>query len=396
MKNLVKYLLIAFLVIGGLTSLTAQEAEKLFQQGMMKEEAEGNLTEAIEIYTQLAEDDSVDRVIRANALLHIGICYEKLGKKNALSVYEKLIAEFSEQTDIIALARKKLESISGSDIQVQNKGLITQLIKTDADIPLDNMDQSGRYYLYKNNLPGAKELMYFDRITGKNDSITEGNSWKGKNWSDPSNPVWSPDSKRIAYMWKAEGQMEVRITNLDGSNTQTVLKGVNNFDVPTIETFSIDGKYLLGTIDFKVGNEIHQKLVKISLANNNFEELKNFGNLIGKDFKFSPDGKHIIFSRIKENSTNQNIYSISLEDHTIIPIVSQKGDNYSPLWNPDSSSILFLSNTLGTIDLYKIAIKNSKPVGKPINFKRNLGLRAKLIMAADDKSIYYNTNNTSQ
>ena len=393
-----KKTLICLLVLGVLFSfestLMAQQAEKLFQQGMMKEEGEGNLTEAIEIYNKLVDDASVDRVIRANALLHIGICYEKLGKKNALLVYEKLIAEFSDQTDIIALARKKLESISGSDIQVQNKGLVTQHIKTVVDIPPHHMDQSGRYYLYQNMLPGAKELMYFDRITGKTDSITEGNSWKSKNWSNPSNPVWSPDSKRIAYMWKAEGQMEVRITNLDRSNTQTVLKGVNNFDVPTIVTFSIDGKYLLGTIDIKVGNEKYQKLVKISLANNNFEELKNFGNRLGGGFKYSPDGKHIIFSRRKENSTNQNIYSMSLEDHTIIPIVSQNGDNYSPIWNPDGSSILFLSNTLGTIDLYKIAIKNSKPIGKPINIKRNLGMKVKLMMVAHDKSIYYHTNNT--
>ena len=46
MKNLVKYLLISFLIVGSLTSSTAQEAEKVFQQGMMKEEGEGNLTEA--------------------------------------------------------------------------------------------------------------------------------------------------------------------------------------------------------------------------------------------------------------------------------------------------------------------------------------------------------------
>jgi len=395
MKNLVKYLLISFLILGSLTSLIAQDAEKAFQQAMMKEEGEGNLTEAIEIYSKLVDDTSVDREIRANSLLHIGICYEKLGKKNASRVYEKLIAEFSDQSEISSIAREKLKSIIGSDIKVQNKGLLTFHIKNDTVFGAQNIDNSGRYYLFK-DWEESKELMYFDLITGKTDSITEGNAWKSKKWSDPDSPVWSPDSKRVAYMWKAEGQMEVRITNLDRSNAQTIIKGVDEFDVPTAVAFSNDGDYLLGTINVNVGEEKHQKLVIISLANKNFKELINFGNQHAKEFKFSPDGKHIIFSRKKENSRNQNIYTISLEDFSISTIIDQRGNNYKPLWNPDGSSILFLSNNLGTIDLYKIAIKNGKPTGNPISIKRNMGMQVHLMGVAQDKSLYYATANNRQ
>ncbi len=392
MKALLKYLLISILCLGTLTPLTAQDAEKLFQQGMMKEEAEGNLEEAIEIYYTLVNNATVERSIRAKALMQVGICYEKLGKKNASRVYEKLIAEFSDQAEISEMARKKLQFITGSDIKVQYVGLVTHHIKSDKDFKPDNMDNSRRYYIYKNS--DSKELMYFDLITGKTDSITAGNTWKSKNWSNPSGPVWSPDSKRIAYMWNSEGQMEVRITNLDRSNTQTIIKGVNNIDVPSIVAFSNDGKYLLGTIEVNVGEEKHQKLVKISLANKNFAELKNFGNRFGNEFKYSPDGKQIIFSRSRENSVNQNIYSMSLDDLKIIPIISKNGDSYNPVWNPDGSSILFLNNTLGTIDLYKIAVKKGKPEGKPVIVKRNLGMQVELMVVADDKSLYYNTNNS--
>jgi len=393
MKVLVKCLLISILCLGIYTPVYAQQAEKLFQQGMMKEEAEGNLTEAIKIYNKLVDDTSVAREMRANALLHIGICYEKSGKKNASRVYEKLIEEFSDQTEISSLAKKKLKSIMGSDVKVQNKGLLTLHIKNDRVFGAQNIDNSGRYYLFKDWSPGSKELMYFDLVTGKTDSITEGNSWKAKKWSDPDAPVWSPDSKRVAYMWKAEGQKEVRITNLDRSNTQTIIKGVDEFDVPTAVAFSNDGDYLLGTINVNVGEEKHQKLVIISLANKKFKELINFGNQHAKEFKYSPDGKHITFSRRKENSSNQNIYSISLEDLSIIPIIEQRGDNYNPLWNSDGSSILFLSNNLGTIDLYKIAIKNGNPAGNPISIKRNMGMQVHLMGVAQDKSIYYNTGN---
>ena len=393
MKVLVKYLLISILCLGICTSVSAQQAEKLFQQGMMKEEGEGNLTEAIEIYNKLVDDTSVARKMRANALLHIGICYEKLGTKNASRVYEKLITEFSDQTDISSIAREKLKSITGSNLKVQKKGLLTHHIKTIKKFGAEEMDPTGRYYLYMNHSPESKELMYFDLVTGKTDSITEGNSWRSKKWSNPDYPVFSPDSKRVAYMWSAEGQAEVRITNLDRSNTQTIIKGVDEFDVPIAVTFSNDGNHLLGTINVKVGEEKHQKLVIISLANKNYKELINFGNQHAEGFKYSPDGKHIIFSRKKIDSPDQNIYSIALEDLSIIPIIEQKGDNYSPLWNSDGSAIVFLSNTLGTIDLYKIAIKKGKSADNPISIKRNLGLWAELAVVTDDNSIYYGTGN---
>jgi len=130
MKNLIKYLLIAFLIIGGLTSLTAQEAEKLFQQGMMKEEAEGNLEGAIEIYSQLAEDASVGREIRANSLMHVGICYEKLGKNKAQNTYQRLVTEYPDQTAIVAMAQKKLQLLEVNPKNTLSSGLVTQHLKT--------------------------------------------------------------------------------------------------------------------------------------------------------------------------------------------------------------------------------------------------------------------------
>ena len=83
--------------------VTLEEVEK-----MMKEEGEGNLAEAIDIYTALANDDTADRSIRAKALLQMGICYEKLGKENATVAYQRLIREYADQTDLTTIAREKL------------------------------------------------------------------------------------------------------------------------------------------------------------------------------------------------------------------------------------------------------------------------------------------------
>ena len=91
MKKLLICLLIFGYTITQQTALQAQNVEKLFQQGLIQEEGEGNLEEAITIYNTIAKDVSADRKLRAKALLHVGICYEKLGNQNARKTYQKLI-----------------------------------------------------------------------------------------------------------------------------------------------------------------------------------------------------------------------------------------------------------------------------------------------------------------
>ena len=102
-----KNLLICLLLIGFLfftqKAIQAQNPQQLFQKGMIQEEGEGNLTEAIEINNSMVNDVNVDRELRAKALLHVGICYEKLGNQNARKAYQKLISEYSDQSDIVAM-----------------------------------------------------------------------------------------------------------------------------------------------------------------------------------------------------------------------------------------------------------------------------------------------------
>lgn len=78
------------LLIGFTSPSFSQLPEKLFQQGLVKEEGEGELQEAIELYNQVVDDESADRALRAKALLHVGICYEKLGQEEAKKNLRKI------------------------------------------------------------------------------------------------------------------------------------------------------------------------------------------------------------------------------------------------------------------------------------------------------------------
>jgi hypothetical protein len=65
MKKLNLIGLVALFVFA--VSLFAQSTDQLFQQALLKENAEGNLTAAVEIYQKIAEDSRADRSLRAKA-----------------------------------------------------------------------------------------------------------------------------------------------------------------------------------------------------------------------------------------------------------------------------------------------------------------------------------------
>ena len=105
----------------------AQKPEAQFQKGLIKEEGEGALLEAIEIYNEVAGDESAERSLQAKALLHVGLCYEKLGKQEAKKTYQKIINQFPEQTGTVKVAKEKLSRMAqtGSSAVMRVSGNLT-------------------------------------------------------------------------------------------------------------------------------------------------------------------------------------------------------------------------------------------------------------------------------
>jgi hypothetical protein len=79
------------------------------EAGIAKEEVEGDLRSATEIYQKIAADSSAPRDVRAKALLHIGGCYEKLGKQ-ARQVYEQIVRDYADQP-AASQARSRLAAL---------------------------------------------------------------------------------------------------------------------------------------------------------------------------------------------------------------------------------------------------------------------------------------------
>jgi hypothetical protein len=79
-KNLITILTLSvFLLTAYTNNVHAQDAKQMFQKGLMAENGQGDLQEAIKIYEGVVADENAESAVKAKAQLHIGLCYEKLG-----------------------------------------------------------------------------------------------------------------------------------------------------------------------------------------------------------------------------------------------------------------------------------------------------------------------------
>ena len=104
--------LLALSILGLLSGSIQQNAEQLYQSGIYKEEVEGKLEKAIEVFEQILADFPENQAVAAKALFHIGLCYEKLGNQEARKAYQRLIDEYPGQVQEVNLTKARLASLA--------------------------------------------------------------------------------------------------------------------------------------------------------------------------------------------------------------------------------------------------------------------------------------------
>lgn len=107
-----------FLLAAAVLTLAAlaKQATVTLQEGLYAEEVEGNLDAAIKIYEQLINDSSAQRPQVAQALYRQGMCYlKKQQEQQARSVFSRVVAEYSDQTNIVNKVKPLLDELGNAD-----------------------------------------------------------------------------------------------------------------------------------------------------------------------------------------------------------------------------------------------------------------------------------------
>jgi hypothetical protein len=117
MERFKSFTIMLFLVVALVApAAPAKSASALLQEGLYAEEVDGDLDAAIRIYAQIIKDDSAQRSHVAQALYRQGMCYmKKQREQQARLAFEKLVTEYSDQTNIVSKAKPLLQELSEAD-----------------------------------------------------------------------------------------------------------------------------------------------------------------------------------------------------------------------------------------------------------------------------------------
>ena len=100
-----------------------------------------------------------------------------------------------------------------------------------------------------------------------------------------------------------------------------------------------------------------------------------------RDAKISPDGKHIAFTY------KGDIYTVASAGGEALRITSQPSYETSPIWSPDSKTIVFASDRNGNFDIFAVAADGKSPQWKRLTF--NSASETPEAFTPDGKAVLY-------
>jgi Tol biopolymer transport system component len=327
-------------------------AEDLFQQALRMERVSGDLEGAIGLYQKVVETG--DHSLGARALIRIAESYEKLGRTGAQEAYARVIAEFGDQTEQVALARERLAALKPPQPAGAPEVPGTQvrrLLMSDAGCYLEGIQPS----------PDGTRLAYSDICTDGAVYVRDLSSGETRRVTDEGfyvGAVWSPDGTKLAAMNFNAGFHHpgepFNIIDLHSGAVETpdVLK--NTWLRP--RAWSPDGERISGT---RENGDKTSSSVVVSLRTGEFITLSSAVNESVGPSTFSPDGRYVAFADDRDG--NQDIYVMDLSTGDRVQVSSAPGSESQPLWSPDGAVLVYQ----GRGGLWAVDMADGRPAADP-------------------------------
>lgn len=398
MKNTKKLISILLLSVVGLffltnSSLSQQSTDQLFEKALYLEDATGDLQQAIEIYQQILKDNPENRNVGARALLHMGICFEKLGLKQARETYHDVIKKYPDQQGEVATATERLKRLNQYTADINEKA--EQHLKKGNDLM--------KLWEYESAINEYEQTIQLDPNTllAQNARYCIGQCWFKAGQYDTALATFEklikdfPESNiapvtelmisQVEYAMSNEenqgalkfnsdenkiidpktGITYTKIKTFAGKNDQIgLLDGGSNmspdcrFMVLENKVVPIDGSDPFNLVDMDALRGIYAPDMQKAafLADSAIWTVPvspETGRSIGKPQKlleggyrfqnpvnWSPDGEQIAFTRVEKN-IELDIWAISVTDGDLRRITNSPEIEHHPCWSPDGKTIAY-------------------------------------------------------
>jgi Tol biopolymer transport system component len=368
MKNrtIEKFLLIGLLGICLSVVGSPQKIEDpgvLLRSAIEKEEVDGDLQGAIELYKKIIEKFGDNAAVAAQAQLRIGLCYEKLGSKasqQALEAFQKVVENYPDQTEAVQRAIEKLSLLQRAKEIVEEGDSGFKI----SEIPIDpekNMfsfiSPDGKKMAFAS---GRGDIFVTDIASGEEIQLTQTPEFDFMCY-------WSPDSQKIAYL---DATNNIYVVSAQGGSSK-ILFEINDdskkeYGICWPTGWSPDSQYLNCWIEKK-------GLVGIPISGGEWRDIYSFTSpdQYERDYapgtlpSLSPDEKFIAFN---PNSENRDIFIKPTKGGEAVQITDHPAKDSLGLvaWSYDSRWLRFGSDRNGKDEGWIIGISpDGKPEGEP-------------------------------
>ncbi|MBK8135155.1 MAG: PD40 domain-containing protein [Chloroflexi bacterium] len=162
-----------------------------------------------------------------------------------------------------------------------------------------------------------------------------------------TDPSWSPDGQRIAYINTTGGNANVWVMNRDGSDP------VQLTDTPAVESspsWSPDGQYIAYTADPADGTGSDIYVIRPEGSEPvRLTSTRGFD----ADPAWSPDGQSIVFATSRNG--NSDIALMDFDGGNQRVLTTSAGPDFQPDWFPSGTEIVYQGYTTG-FDLFSVTI----------------------------------------
>ena len=357
----------------------------LLRAAIEKEEVDGDLQAAIDLYKKIVDKYGSQRAVAAKALVRLGGCYEKLGEKQAglaQKAFEKVVADYPDQTEAVKLATEKLTLLLRTQALLKTGRAEFSIRQVWAEPGTDTsggISPDGRYLSFVDWETG--DLAVRDLVSGTNRRLTNKGTWEQSPGEMAMESKWSRDGRRVVYQWyDKDGVLELRVYDTKDSSIRTIHRNKTSQDWVQAFDWSTDGRYVLASlfVEATPAQRRETRVGLISIEDGSVKTLK--GRFIdsidyASRFSLSPDGRFVAYDTTPagEETGTHDIFLISLDDQTEIPLVEHPENDTVIAWVHDGQGLLFTSDRTGSVDLWLLPISDGKPQDGPRLIKSGFG-----------------------
>jgi len=373
----INIILVIALIAGNITSSQAQSAEQLYQKGLMKEEGEGALQEAIVLYNQIADNLSASISLRAKALLHVGMCFEKLGTQEAVKAYQRLVNNFPTQKNEVAIAGERLSRLILIEGEISETPLTPKFTKIKIPSRLswsvalspDGKDLAlvSDKKLWKMPLSGNLGPGFSGTPVQLNTEGIEVDHQAGLSWSNNGKWIAFNEFPLAEKPEKEKMNQSIFVVSSKGGKPTKVIENYRYVRVVNYKiSLSPDGNNLAFT---SVEND-KQHVYTTQVAGGT---PKRLADIQAREPVFSPDGNWIAYVEDKNMGVGGGNLWIVPENGGVPKLVAKAGMAFSPVWSPDGSTIAFLDDDKrGQINFIRLP-KGNEAIGKVTSIEAPAG-----------------------